>query len=191
MATSDGDLAASAIVPRELIIHLTLQCPLRCAHCCVNSDMSKKGHLDLECVLRLIEEASHIQTIERVDFVGGDPFLHQDILHAAFKYASQRDLKTAVVTSAYWATSKEKALKVLKPLAEAGLGRITLSYDDPHAEFVPEEKIVWAFSAAQELALETFVAVAVEPGARITKSYMEELLNDSRRGAARVHIYET
>jgi MoaA/NifB/PqqE/SkfB family radical SAM enzyme len=177
--------------PQEIVIHLTLRCPLKCAHCCFSSDMFQEGHLDLTSVLRVIEEAASVPTIERINFVGGDPFLHQDIMEEAFRHASSMGLQCSATTSAYWAPSAEKALKILSSLAESGLSRIILSYDDPHAEFVSEHKIVNAFQAARALNIETYIAVTVEPGAKINREYMERLLGIPPDGIDHVKVYET
>lgn len=169
-------LRKGAITPRDLTIHLTLQCPLKCSHCCVSSDMHKKGHLDLASVLRLIDEAATFSTIEMIHFVGGDPFLHQDILEAAFRHIAGKGLLSAAVTSAYWATSPEKADRILKTLTDAGLNQLTISYDDQHAEFVSEEKIVFAYRAATALGITTLISIVADPAARINKAYMQRLL---------------
>jgi len=177
--------------PQEIVINLTLRCPLKCAHCCFSSDMFQGGHLDLASVLRVIEEAAAVPTIERINFVGGDPFLHQDIMEEAFHHASSKGLQCSATTSAYWATSADKALKILSPLVKSGLSRIILSYDDPHAEFVAEHKIVNAFQAARALNIETYIAIAIEPGAIINREYMERLLGIPPEGIEFVKVYET
>jgi len=64
------------VAPAELAIHLTYRCPLKCSHCCFSSDMSRHGHLDPDIAARVVDEAAAIGGIERVNFVGGDPFLH-------------------------------------------------------------------------------------------------------------------
>ena len=163
--------------PKELVIHLTLQCPLRCAHCCVDATMSRSGHLDESAVLAAIDDAALIDGLERVSFAGGDPFLHVGIMEAAVRHATARGLRSGAVTSAYWATSSEKALAVLRPLVEAGLDRLTLSYDDAHAPFVSAQKIVDAYEAARTLNIEILISVAVEPGAKITVEWMRRLLS--------------
>ena len=169
-------LRKGAITPRDLTIHLTLQCPLKCSHCCVSSDMHKKGHLDLASVLRLIDEAATFSTIEMIHFVGGDPFLHQDIMEAAFRHIASKGLLSAAVTSAYWATSQDKADRILKTLTHAGLNQLTISYDDQHAEFVSEEKIVFAYKAAIALGITTLISIVADPAAKINKAYMQRLL---------------
>lgn len=174
----------------ELVIHLTQQCPLKCRHCCVESSPTKKVHLDLELALRAIEDVADIATMKMVSFVGGEPFLVRDSLTEAVGYAANKGLMTSTVTSAYWATSQETALRVLTPLKEAGLSRISLSYDDAHAEFVDERNLVFAYRAARQLDLSILVPVAVEPDARITAESMTRLLGIGPKDSAFARVYE-
>lgn len=179
------------VTPQELVINLTYRCPLRCSHCCFSSDMSFSAHLSLDEVLGAIDDAARIESIGRIDFVGGDPFLHTDIMEAAFRHACRYGISPAVVTSAYWATTEERALAILAPLVSAGLARITISYDDQHAEFLKEKNIVHAHHAARALGIAVKIAIVVSPGARIDGAYMARLLGLSEEGDERTHIYET
>jgi MoaA/NifB/PqqE/SkfB family radical SAM enzyme len=179
------------IAPREITFHVTYRCPLKCSFCCFSSDMSKTGHLDLAGVLAAIDDAGRILTISRIHFVGGDPFLHQDIMREAFAHARARGLEGGAVTSAYWASSAQKAITVLRPLAEAGLTRLTVSYDDAHAEFVGEANIVYACKAARSLEVEVLIAVVREPGSKIDAKYIEALLDLPAGGDDLARVYET
>lgn len=166
------------IEPNCLAIHLTYRCPLSCAHCCFSSDGYKLGHQDLAQITRLIDEALLLGTIRFVGFTGGDPFLHQDILHEAIRYASQKGLRTRVVTSAYWATSPEKATRTLASLADAGLKEMTVSYDDAHAEFVKAPNIRHAYHTARKLGVFTAVTICLEPECKIDRNVVLDILRE-------------
>lgn len=161
----------------EFVVHLTYQCPLTCSHCCFSSDMSKSGNLSLEQVLQAIEEASRIKTVRKIEFVGGDPFLHCDILEKACAHATSLGLASAAVTSAYWAGSYDRALRTLRPIADAGLSLITLSYDDMHAEFVKSKTIVNAYRAARLLDVKVKIAITLQPGSMIDRDFIINLLD--------------
>lgn len=173
----------------EFVIHLTYQCPLTCSHCCFSSDMSKTGNLSLAEVLKAIDEASRIATVRKVEFVGGDPFLHPEILEPACARARALGLSSAAVTSGYWAGSYDRAVRTLKPLVAAGLSLITLSYDDMHADFVKPKTIINAYKAARALGIQVKIAVVLEPDCTIDRAYIVDLLD--AQGDDALIIYET
>lgn len=179
------------IAPQEAVFHLTLRCPLRCAHCCVYADIDQTAALELPEVLRAMDEAARLGTVKMVHFVGGDPFMHPALLREATAHAAGLGLAVGATTSGFWASSEPRALALLAPLVQAGFTRLTLSYDDPHAEFVREERIVNAFRAAQALELETLVAVVRDEGWRIDAAYMARLLGIPLEGTPTARIYET
>lgn len=184
-----GRPRADCITPRELVFNITLQCPLKCAHCCFSSDMFQQGHLSLADVERAIEQGARIGTLEIVQFVGGDPFLHADIMAKAIAVARRHGLAAGATTSAYWAKTPERARKVLAPLADAGMTEITLSYDDAHAAFVKLDSVRNALEAALSHGLSTRIAVVLEPGATLTAEVLRRRLEVVDR--PEVMVYET
>lgn len=181
---------ASSIHPQELVINLTNRCPLKCSHCCFSSDMRQVGHLQKAEILRAIEEAARCGTITRVNFVGGEPLLLPELVEHGCARAKGLGLEASVTTSAFWAKTEERAALTLTPLAQAGLTRIILSYDDPHAEFLAEKFIVNACRAARRLGLHVKISIAVEPGSKIDAGYMARLLDLPKQGDENIHLYE-
>jgi len=177
-----------ATSPMELVINLTLRCPLKCSHCCFSSDMSQHGHLPFPEIERAIAQAALLGTFRIVHFVGGDPFIYPDALAAGVAQAAAQGLDAGVTTSAYWAKNETRALETLERMRSAGLTEITISYDDPHAKFVPLRFIQYALKAALALRLKTRIAVVVEPGAQITAAWMRDALNVDPET---VLVYET
>ncbi len=164
------------VAPDYLAIHLTYRCPARCSHCCFSSHPNRKGHLSSNDVRRIIDEAARLGSLKFVGFTGGDPFLHTDILIDGVAHTRKNGLKSRVVTSAYWATSPQRASRELQPLAQAGLDEMTLSYDDAHAPYVKADRIKNAFDAARALAIEVAFNVCIEPGSRINRAFLRRFL---------------
>lgn len=179
-------LPGHAIAPRSLVLNLTLQCPLKCGHCCYSADMGMQDCIGLDEALRAIDQAAMLDTLRQVQFVGGDPFLKTDLMRECLLHARKLGLSGSATTSAYWARTSARALAVLEPLAQAGLNEIVISYDDAHAEFVPVRNVVNAVNAARALALRLYVAVTIDAHARIDARYLRELL-----GIAEHHPRET
>jgi hypothetical protein len=184
-----GQQSRTVISPRELVINVTLRCPLKCAHCCFSSDMFQHGHLSLDDTLLAIRQAAQVSGIEIVHFVGGDPFLHADIMAEACALARELGLRCGATTSAYWGKTALHARKVLAPLAAAGLTELTISYDDSHAEFVRIGAIRNALEAALALGLTLRIAVTIGPEARLTAVALRDSLGLIERSD--VNIYET
>jgi hypothetical protein len=160
------------IAPLCLAIHLTYQCPLTCEHCCFSSDMYKKGALSLPAVINVIEQGARLPTLEAVGFTGGDPFLHFDTLREAIACANAKGLKTRIVTSAYWAVNPEKSVEKLRPLVDAGLQELCISYDDSHVKFVKESNLINAYRAAEYFQIKTTVYMSTDVGDRIDGHYV-------------------
>lgn len=185
----------NCVAPRSLVLNLTLQCPLRCGHCCYRSDMGQHGCLDLAAACRAIDDAARMDSVQQVSFVGGDPFLVTDLMRQALQHARGHGLQGTATTSAFWARSPARARAILQPLVQAGLGELVVSYDDAHAEFVPLRNVENAVAAAREFSLRLYVAVTVDAGARIDAAHLRRLLhiaeNDPRETVYEVLVNAT
>lgn len=175
--------------PREIVINVTLRCPLKCAHCCFSSDMFQQGHLSLDQVKQAISEAATVPSIELLHFVGGDPFLHADIMAEAIGHGRAHGLGAGATTSAYWAKTPARATSILRPLVEAGLTELTISYDDAHAAFVRLETVVNAVRAALAFGLKLRINVTIGPDSTLTAALLRERLGLTERPD--VKVYET
>lgn len=173
----------------DIVINLSLKCPLKCSHCCYSSDMSFTEELSADDVISVIEQSHRIERLKSVHFIGGDPFLHQATMLAATRAAHRRGLSVKATTSAYWASSIERAARVLAPLVEAGLGEITISYDDEHAAFVRLAWIGHAVEAAGRAGLDVRLAVVVGPNSRIRAHNLRQDLGLQDRND--IVVYET
>lgn len=187
-----GCQTAHGVRMRELILQPTHRCPLRCAHCFARSSPQTTDQLSDDDLLRCVEDAARLGTVKRVGISGGgDPMLRPHTLQRVVARARELGLHTTVVTSAFWAPNLAQARRMLAPLAEAGLQRITLSHDDAHAEFVSAEKVLAACRAAVDLGIEVFVSIAREPDARITRESVRQWLESEGVGDAGILVYET
>ncbi|MGX1320863.1 MoaA/NifB/PqqE/SkfB family radical SAM enzyme [Bradyrhizobium sp. USDA 377] len=184
-----SDFHAARVTPTNLVLNVTLKCPLKCSHCCFSSDMFHGGHLSAEDVHRCIRQAAEIPSMEIVHFVGGDPMLHADIVADAVALAASLGLRAGITTSAFWAKSHARATEAVRRLRAAGLTEMTLSYDDPHAEFVPLNFIANAVTAARECGLLLRIAVVVEAGSKITATSLRADLG--LQDEPGINIYET
>jgi MoaA/NifB/PqqE/SkfB family radical SAM enzyme len=180
-----------AIAPTEVVFNITYRCPLRCSHCCFSSDMSKQGHLSESLMIQAVEDAAAVSSIERIDFVGGDPFLHTDLMLKALQRSKMLGIGASATTSAYWAPTPDKAARILAPLVAAGLTRIIISYDDMHAEFLDVNHVVNAYRAAHDLGMDVLIAVVINPGCTIDANVIYETLQIAPGSDPKLKVYET
>jgi len=165
-----------SVSPRYLAFMLTYRCPARCEHCSISADINRAEELSKEQVLKTIEQAAVLDTIELVVFTGGEPLLCPGTLRAGIEAAARGGYKTRLVSSAFWARTKGQAERVLSPLAASGLCELVCSLDDSHVQFVPHAYVQHAFHAAQTLGVDFAVNVCIEPGSRIDRNFVEETL---------------
>ena len=163
-------------VTTDVVLNLTLRCPLRCSHCCYRSGPKASGVMSTRLMSRTIRSAASLGSVRTVHFSGGEPFLVPDLLISGVRLATRLGLRSAAVTSAYFAGTPGRAKTAIAPVAAAGLRELSVSYDDIHAAFVSPEHVVNAIDCATRFGLDVFVSVTVEPGSRIDAAHVRRLL---------------
>ncbi len=143
---------------RTLGVNLTMACPLACAHCAVESGPWRRERVDGELLLARLREAD-AGRLRQLLVQGGEPFLELGLLRRMLALAAERGLAAMVVTSAHWATSPERAVRVLRGLP--GLTELAVSADEFHLPWVPLERVGWALRAALECGLRPWLLVRV------------------------------
>ena len=119
--------------PDEIIFASTTSCNLKCAHCFVSRNPLK---ITIEDAVKFMQSArnSKNNTIEKIGFSGGEPFLYQDFLCAVTKEAVNLDfIFDRLMTNGVWWKNEEELTEALNKLYEAGYdGKIGLSWDYFH-----------------------------------------------------------
>jgi len=125
-------------------------------------------------MMRIVDEVHGWGTLRFVIFTGGEAFLLGNDLQRIVAYVAEKGIMTRVVTNAYWATSKKKAVKILTELKALGLTEINISCDDYHQEFIPLKNVKHANEAALEIGLPALLGHRQKPHGRITVKYLSE-----------------
>lgn len=138
-------------------VHLLLSysCSQECDHCFLYCGPRAKGTFTLAQIQRLLDQAGAMSEVNEICFEGGEPFLYHPLLVAGLEAAKARGFRTGVVTNCYWATSVEDARLWLAPLAQAGLGDLSVSDDELHHGELEESPARRAARAAAEVGLES------------------------------------
>ncbi len=132
---------------------LTYKCPASCEFCYYNSGPDKGGLMPIDMGIRawrsLIDLAGDRA---RVHITGGEPFLYFDHLLELALGAQKLGLGgfDTVETNGFWATDRKVVLDRLKELDKAGMGRLKVSWDPFHAEFIDVECVKMLVEAGRE-----------------------------------------
>jgi hypothetical protein len=86
--------------------------------------------------------------IEGLALTGGEPFFHMRNLEKVSSHGKELGFTISAVTNAFWATSKKKAISILRKLP--ALRMLCISTDEFHQKFIPFEKIRNAAYAAEK-----------------------------------------
>jgi len=100
----------------ELHLLLTYECNLECDHCFVWGGPKQTGTMSLKNVLKVLEQAKSLDTLQWIYLEGGEPFLYYPILLKIVRISAELNFKVGVVTNGYWATDLEDAEEWMRPL---------------------------------------------------------------------------
>ncbi len=106
--------------------------------------------------------------MDTVYFEGGEPGLYYATMLEGIRIARELGFKTGIVTNSYWATSDEDAELWLKPLADLGLSKISVSDDELHYGEGADTPPKRALRAAQRLGIESSVLATARPIVKVT-----------------------
>ncbi len=132
---------------------LTYWCNARCASCYVCSSPQCTGDMAVEDGLALWEGLVCASPHGcRIHLSGGEPFGRWEALIALARAAGREGLGPleAVETNAFWATDEKDVRDRLGALDDAGMGRLTVSADPYHQQFVPIERVRLAARVGEE-----------------------------------------
>lgn len=142
---------------------LTLNCNFECDHCFLFSRPGAGCTFTIGRIRNLLDELKKTGTIESVCFEGGEPALYYSTMLEGIRLARERGFSAGIVTNAYWAVSDEDAELWLRPLAEQGVSRISISDDELHYGDEPETPPKRAIRAAERLGVSTGSLVTNKP----------------------------
>jgi len=146
---------------------LSYRCTDECDHCFLWSSPKARGTMRLDQIRDVLAQAKDLGTVQGVCFEGGEPFLFYPVMLAGLREAADSGFATGVVTNCYWATSVEDAVRWLRPLAEIGVGTLSLSSDLFHGEAMMTEFARNAVEAAGQLGLpEGVISIEAPEGCR-------------------------
>lgn len=137
-----------AVAGGHISFSLTLLCPLHCAHCFVNASPARRSAtLSVESAIGYAEQMSSLYThgIRSIGFTGGEPLMASRQLAILSEAAHHADIRTGVVTSAFWAKTAESARETVQQYH--CIQDWNISVDVHHQKFVHRKWIQNAYDA--------------------------------------------
>ena len=124
-------------IPNEIIFSPTNICNLKCSHCYVKQANLK---LSIEDAIKFMSSCD--ETIEKIGFSGGEPFLYKDFICEISKKTVELGLFfDRIMTNGVWWNDELTLKNVLTDIYNAGFdGKIGLSFDSFHNQQI--EKII-------------------------------------------------
>ncbi|MFP4002379.1 MAG: radical SAM protein [Alphaproteobacteria bacterium] len=147
---------------RSLGVHLTMRCPLRCAHCSVHSGPERHETVDGPLLLSRLEEMGREGSVKRLCLSGGEPFLVRTLLMDILEIAERHGIVTIINTAAHWAGTPQRARNTLRDIPDGV--HIAVSADQYHTEFVPIDNVRNALQASLERGLFTALVLRAWDG---------------------------
>lgn len=153
---------------RSLSVMLTYNCPAACKDCGTVSSPNDKNHVDLPTILSAIDQAAELQ-FANVIFTGGEATVRWDDLLTSISHATQKGLKTRLVTNAWWATSAAESARRVNLLVDAGLNELNFSTGDEHVRFIPLDNVARALVASVSMFSSVSVMIELRAERKITR----------------------
>lgn len=158
----------------KLVFIVHKKCNASCSICCFSSSPDCREKLDIDKIKSYIDQSVKMKDITSISFTGGEPFLEYRSLLLLVKYATQKGKKVTTITNGYWASSYEKAHRILSELIEAGLQHLNISHDSYHKQYVATKHVKNLLDAAVQLGLATTLVMVTTKGETVG-SIVDEL----------------
>ena len=133
---------------------LTYKCPAQCECCYYNCGPEKAGLMSVETALAGWQGLINIAGENaKIHITGGEPFLYYDLLCEILQKANKLKLGKVdmIETNAYWATDEAEITERLRFLDSYNIGKLKISYDPFHAEFVNFDRVKLLYETACQI----------------------------------------
>ena len=133
---------------------LTYWCNARCESCYVCCGPKRREEMSIDFALRVWRELTEASPHGcRIHLSGGEPFGNWERLIELCRRAHREKLGPLekVETNAFWATSARIVRERLAALDAAGMGKLTISADPYHQQYIPIDRCRLAARAAEEV----------------------------------------
>jgi hypothetical protein len=162
----------------KLAFYFTLACTARCDHCITHAGPKVRRKMTLDDARAVVAGVARVPHLDGIVFTGGENFIHRDELLQLVQDCTALNLKSEVITNAFWATNPAAAREMIAPFRDAGLGLIRVSIDRFHLPYVTPARVHTALDALADLGFGRHVTSVVEQhNAIYKKSTLRDLVD--------------
>jgi organic radical activating enzyme len=144
---------------KTIAIGYSSKCNIYCSHC-ICRPISKKNvyeKIGLKEAKFLILQAK-AKNISSICFTIGEPFLFYNDIKILIKLCNLKNIKTSIVTNAFWAKNLTTCNRITQELCTNGLKLLVLSYSRFHKKFIPIKNIINAAKCCKDNNLKYIVS---------------------------------
>ncbi|MFA5353930.1 MAG: radical SAM protein [Thermodesulfovibrionales bacterium] len=151
----------------------TKKCVFACGHCIAESSPLTEGKMSFDEAKGYIKSIAKVAKL--VSFTGGEALIYYDEIIKLVGLAKDLGLEVGIVTSSGWVYDDLSNCEKIIGLAEAGLSRLVLSWDQYHEQFSGIEKPLALARAARDLGVDVRIrTVAAASGSDRAMMYYEK-----------------
>jgi MoaA/NifB/PqqE/SkfB family radical SAM enzyme len=117
---------------RLAVLSLTDRCNIKCDFCChpyLDSEISEKDAISLVAQASLLD-------FDEIAVTGGEPLIRKQLVLKLARICKENDKAFGLITNGFWAGNVRKARAWAAEFREAGVTRVTVSWDPSHGAFV-------------------------------------------------------
>lgn len=147
---------------RNIGLVVTYKCQVTCPHCIIEASPHRKEKMLLNDALNWIRQIANYRNgyIKVLSLTGGEPFYNMENLKKIATFGEKHGLIVSVVTNAFWAFTREKAVNILKKIP--AIKMLAISTDVYHQKSIPFRRVKNAILAANECDIPYNIAVCTE-----------------------------
>ena len=147
---------------RNIGLIVTYKCQVACPHCIIEAGPDRKEETRLDDAFNWINQIADYRNgyIKVLSLTGGEPFYDIEKLKALSSFGEQKGLIVSAVTNAFWASTPQKATKILKELPFIKM--LAISADVYHQKNIPFQRVKNAIRAAKKLDVPFQIGVCTE-----------------------------
>lgn len=141
---------------------MTYKCQVQCPHCIIQAGPLRTEEMSLEDSYDWIKQIATYRHgfIKVLSLTGGEPFFDIKRLKLISDYGKQQGLYISAVTNGYWASTQEKAIRILESLPS--LMMLQISTDKYHQQSIPFERVKNAMLASNASGLPFTISICTE-----------------------------
>ncbi len=147
---------------RNIGLFMTYRCQVACPHCIVEAGPNRKEEILLHDAIEWVRQIAEYRRgyIKLLSLTGGEPFYNIQHLKKISDFGESQGLIVSAVTNAFWASTPENAIGMLKELF--AIKWLAISTDVHHLESIPLERVKNAVLAAKECGISYSIHVCTE-----------------------------